>query len=157
MSKIPTQPTVPEFPTQKWIENCSSQEYICYGIKNSKQSQAAISFALGFQTSSALNQIMSGRSKLAYGRIFDLAKELELDPILLRNKIFKEREPEYFQEEQRYLYTGRAFPLSIEIMQKAIDKGLKYGSLSKEQNSVLNKAFDEIKKLEFQKQDKNGS
>lgn len=150
MSKLPTQPTIPEFPTQEWIENCSSQEYICYGIKNSKQSQAAISFALGFQTSSSLNQIMSGRIKLAYNRIFDFAKELELDPILLRNKIFKEREPEYFQEEQRYMYTERVFPLSIEIMQKAIDKGLKYGSLSKEQNSVLNKAFDEIKKLEFQ-------
>jgi transcriptional regulator with XRE-family HTH domain len=142
---------VPSNPSARWIENASVSEYVAHLLYKNGLTGADVSLGLGYKSPNILSTILSGRMRLPIGRIFDFAKALHADPYILREKVFKEAFPQYFAEEQRYLYTKRIYPLPRQIMELAKESGLTYGTLNEKETEILKEAFEKIKTLQREK------
>ncbi len=136
-----------ENPTQvdaQWIQNASVKDLLRYYIFINQEKAVGLSQQLGWSPN-YFSMLTSGRSKLSLAKIYPVADLLKIDPLLLRNKVMAEAQPEYFADEHKYL------PMSVAIMERANQKGLKYGTLDAEQLRILDEAFKQIKELESKK------
>lgn len=142
-----------ENPTQvdaQWIQNASVKDLLRYYIFINQEKAVGLSQQLGWSPN-YFSMLTSGRSKLSLAKIYPVADLLKIDPLLLRNKVMAEAQPEYFADEHKYLYSKKVFPMSVAIMERANQKGLKYGTLDAEQLRILDEAFRQIKELESKK------
>lgn len=97
---------IPEIGTKEWIKKCTSNEYLSFFAKFCDKTQATIAKEVGFKTQSALSQILSTKkdklqTKVPLSSIWKLSRAIGCNPYQLREKVFKERYPEYYAGEQK--------------------------------------------------------
>lgn len=115
----------PAVGTKEWLKNCSPNEYLSFFAKFCDKTQATIAREVGFKTQSALSQILSTKkdklqTKVPLACVWKLSRAIGCNPYVLRDKVFKERYPEYYVGEQKagFYILSNAEKAVVEEMRK---------------------------------------
>lgn len=90
--------------SKAWLNKCTSNEYLSFYAKFCGKTQASIAKEIGYKTQSALSQAFRTKKMampIPIDVIWKLSKAVGCNPYMLREKVFRERQAEYYEGEKK--------------------------------------------------------